>query len=82
MSEDLDIREPVEKVYRSRGKMLLDNFLGGIVWSIGAWVGSAIIIALLLYFLSKVDLVPIVGDFLSNVTKYMAQKSPLIPFIH
>ncbi len=80
MSESLDIREPSEKVYRSRGKMLLDNFLGGIVWALGVWVGSAVIIGLLLYFLSKVDLVPIVGDFLSNVTKYVAQKNPILHF--
>lgn len=72
--------EPVEKVYRSRKRMLLDNFLGGIVWSLGVWVGSVIILGLILYFISKVDLVPLIGDFLSNVTKYMAKKNPILPF--
>jgi hypothetical protein len=72
--------EPSEKVYRSRAKMMLDNFLGGIVWSVGVWVGSGVIIALLIYFLSKIDLVPIVGDFLGNVTSYMVKQNPVIRF--
>lgn len=72
--------EPVEKVYRSRGKMIFDNFLGGVVWALGVWVGSAVVIALLVYFLSKIDLVPLVGDFLGNVTQYMAKENPILRF--
>ena len=57
-------------VYRSRKKMLFDNFLGGIFWSIGVWVGTTVIIAL---FLSKLNLVPIVGDFVSQVANYLSK---------
>ena len=72
--------EPNEKIYRSRGKMLLDNFLGGVVWSLGVWVGSAVIIGILLYFLSKIDLVPIVGDFVSSISEYVAKNNSIFPF--
>lgn len=72
--------EPSEKVYRSRGKMLLDNFLGGIVWALGVWVGSAIIIALLVYFISKIDFVPIIGGFMASVSEYMIKESSPFPF--
>ncbi len=72
--------EPNEKIYRSRGKMLLDNFLGGVVWSLGVWVGSAVIIGILLYFLSKIDLVPIVGDFVSSISEHVAKNNSIFPF--
>lgn len=72
--------EKSNNVYRSRAKMLLDNFLGGVVWSFGVWVGTALIAVIIIYFLSKVDLVPIVGNFVSEVTKYMAKDRSFLPF--
>lgn len=72
--------EPGERVYKPRGKMLFDNFLAGIVWAIGVWVGSVLIIGVLLYFLSKIDLVPIVGDFIGSVSKYVARSNSIFPF--
>lgn len=72
--------EPAEKVYRSRGKMLLDNFLGGIVWALGVWVGSAVIIALLVYFISKIDFVPIIGNFMASISDYLVKKNAPFSF--
>lgn len=60
--------------------MLLDNFLGGIVWSLGVWVGTTIVVAILVYFLAKVNLVAVVGEFMSDVSVYMAKDSPFLPF--
>lgn len=64
--------EPHEKVYRSKGKIFVDNFTGGIAWGLGATVGFAIIG----FLISKIDLVPIVGDFITNVNEYILQKNP------
>lgn len=61
-----------EKVYRSKKKIMFDNFLGGISWSFGVWIGTTIILILTVFVLSKVNLVPIIGDFVSEVTKYVA----------
>lgn len=72
--------EKSDNVYRSRGKMLLDNFLGGMVWSFGVWVGTVIIAAVILYFLSKIDFVPLIGDFVADVTMYMAKDRSFLPF--
>lgn len=61
-----------ENVYKSRNKMLLDNFLGGIVWALGVWVGTTVIIAIIVYFLSHINFIPIVGSFVASVMKYVA----------
>lgn len=72
--------EPVEKVYRSRAKMLLDNFLGGIVWAVGVWVGTTVIIAVLIYFISRIDFIPIIGDFIAKITEHVAKENSFLPF--
>jgi hypothetical protein len=67
--------EKSENIYRSRKKMLFDNFLGGIVWSIGVWVGTTIVIALVVYLLSKVNYIPVIGDFVANIINYVFTKN-------
>lgn len=68
--------QPVEKVERNRKRMFVDNFIGGIAWAVGVFVGGTIVISILLFAFSKIDLVPIVGDFVINVVENIAQKSP------
>jgi len=72
--------EKSDNVSKSLWKILLNNFLGGIVWSFGVWVGTAIIAVIIIYFISKVDFVPLVGNFLADVTKYMAKDRSFFPF--
>ena len=60
-----------DKVYRSRKKIILDNFIGGISWSIGAWIGTTIILAIVAYFLSKFNFIPIIGNFVAQISKYV-----------
>lgn len=67
--------EPHERVGRSRKKMVIDNFIGGISWSLGVFVGGTIVVSILIFALSKVDLVPIIGDFVARVTENVLQKN-------
>lgn len=59
--------QPFEKVYRSRGKMILDNFLGGIAWSLGTLVGAAVIVGIIGFLLSRVNLIPLIGSWLTQI---------------
>ena len=68
--------QPHEQVHRSRKRMLIDNFLGGIAWSLGVFIGSTIVVTIIVFALSKVNLVPIVGTFVANVTQDVADKNP------
>lgn len=60
----------IKGVYRNRRKMLIDNLLGGIFWSIGVWIGTTFVITILLFLLAKIDFVPVVGDFVAKVMSH------------
>jgi hypothetical protein len=63
--------EPIERINRSLKRMLLNNFLGGMAWGLGATVGLSVFVAILTLILKQINLVPIVGEFLSKVIEYM-----------
>lgn len=68
--------EPHERVSkRSRGKMIIDNFLGGIAWSLGVWIGATLIIAIIIFALSKVNYIPIVGGIVVEILNYIGENS-------
>lgn len=64
-------------IYRTRKKMLLDNFLGGIAWGLGTVTGGTlvltVVIILISYLLSKIELVPIIGDWVHAITQEVAK---------
>lgn len=59
--------EPKDKIHRSIKKMLYQNFLGGMAWSLGATTGLAIIIAILTFILGRLGGLPLVGEWLANI---------------
>jgi hypothetical protein len=50
------------------------------MWSIGVWIGTTLIAIILLTFLSKVDFLAVVADFITEVTKHMAKNRSFFPF--
>lgn len=60
----------------SKKKIFLNNFIGGIAWAFGTLVGFAVIAILIGTLFSRVDLVPIVGDFVGNVVEEAVQSNP------
>lgn len=63
--------EPHEKVYRSKKEIILHNFLGGIAWGLGVTVGLSIVITLLSFIGSKVNFIPFIGEFISQIINYV-----------
>jgi hypothetical protein len=59
--------EPIEKVYRPLHTMVRDNFIGGMVWALGATVGIALIAALLGLLVNVLGGVPFVGERLADL---------------
>ena len=73
MADQSGIDQKYEQVYRSRKKMMLDNFLGGISWSVGTFVGFALLAVLAGFIISRINLVPIIGGWLSDIVNNAAQ---------
>ena len=66
-------QKTIEKYYieinPSARVKFIHGLLGGIGWGIGITLGTAVLLGILGFIISKVDLVPIFGHFLSEVIK-------------
>lgn len=59
--------EHYKKVERPLKKIIINNFVGGIAWSFGVLIGTGILFGIIVYFIRRIDFVPILGKFLANV---------------
>lgn len=66
--------EGVEKTPRK--KIIIDNFLGGFSWALGATIGLSIIIAIIGFLLKHVNFVPAVGNFIYQILVFILSKNP------
>ena len=53
--------------YKSRWKILFDNFLGGLAWGLGSFIGLAILAVIAGFVISKINLVPIIGTWIAQI---------------
>lgn len=45
------------------------GLVGGMFWSIGVTIGFAIVSAFIIIFLSQVDTIPVIGNFVADVVE-------------
>jgi len=74
---EVEVGKGYTKIHVSTGKMILNNFLGGLAWGFGTVLGATIVAALVLFILSKLDTVPVIGSFINNIMKEFETTSPL-----
>lgn len=67
-------RYPADRVHRKLKDMVWYNFLGGIAWGLGVTIGLSILLALLGFIISKIDLIPGVGDIVKSLENINIQK--------
>jgi hypothetical protein len=65
-----------EAVKDSRKSIMINNFLGGISWAVGATIGFSILIAILTYLASHANLVPVIGTFVSQILDFVLKHNP------
>ena len=64
---EIEIVRGYTNVHLSLGKILFNNFLGGLAWGFGTVLGATIVVALVLFLISKLNTIPLIGDFISRV---------------
>lgn len=68
-----DKQKIVEKYYiettASFKRRLFLGIIGGIGWGVGLTLGTAAVIVTLGFFVSKIDFVPILGQFLADIVR-------------
>ncbi len=68
--------EKYKKVEESKKDLIINNFIGGVSWALGATVGLAIVVTILGIIIKNINLVPYVGNFVSNVLSFVLAKNP------
>lgn len=78
--------EKYDGVKKSKKEIFFNNIIGGIGWGIGATIGLSLLLAFLGLIAHYVNLVPVVGNFVSEIINYILTKnahpiSSLLPFL-
>ena len=71
-------KEKFEQIYRSRREIFFNNFLGGIGWRLGTLVGAVIIVGIIGFLLSKVNVVPLIGSWLAQIIQEAIPKNQIL----
>ncbi len=59
------------KMMSTPKKFIFYNFIGGVFKGLGFAVGTSIIFALLIWILSKLSIIPIIGNLVLSILKYV-----------
>lgn len=65
-----------EKITMSKRQIIVNNFLGGIAWGLGATIGLAILLTIIGFAISKIDWIPIVGNTIYNGFNQALKNNP------
>lgn len=68
--------EQHESLHRNKKEIVINNFIGGLAWAVGATVGLAIIVAILGLIVKNINLVPFVGNFIADIINFIIDKRP------
>lgn len=63
-------------IFKSKKEILWDNFLGGIAWALGTFVGFAAIAVIAGIVISRIDLIPIIGGWLKEILQTATTSLP------
>jgi cytochrome bd-type quinol oxidase subunit 1 len=64
------------RVNSSVKKILVNNFIGGIAWGLGVTIGLAVVFTILGFIGTSIDLIPVVGTFVSDLIEYILSNNP------
>ncbi|MBI2021741.1 hypothetical protein HYS93_02530 [Candidatus Daviesbacteria bacterium] len=78
MSKDANLNRLAGKGLLSKRSIMFKNFLGGIAWGVGSVIGATVIVALFISFLKTFNFIPIIGEFITQISQYVeASKFPI-----
>ncbi len=84
VAETQKIKEELEKLnahklvqtYNSLPKLLFFLFLKGVAFGLGTFVGATIVVSVLIYLVSLVEFVPVIGEWISLIVQEVQGDNP------
>ncbi len=67
---DVSVKENIrgfERVFLPLKKVVLFNFMGGMAWGLGAFLGATILVGILIIIFDMLGGVPLIGNLIENV---------------
>ncbi len=73
--------QPHERVTTpvSKKQMIWNNFIGGLFWGIGTALGAILLLTILGFIVSRLNVIPFIGDFVAEVTQTVKEKESQTP---
>jgi hypothetical protein len=69
--------QPYEKAsVLPKKDIIINNFLGGIFWALGATIGLALIFTILAFVAKHINFVPVIGSFVSQIINFVLSHNP------
>jgi len=69
--------QPYENASKlSKKEIIINNFLGGIFWALGATIGLALIFTILAFIAKNINFVPVIGSFVSQIINFVMANNP------
>ncbi len=72
LSDTQQLTLQIKRLIRSQN--MSNSFVRGISWSLGNIVGTTIVVAVILWILSQLPLIPIIGSWLAEIIASAQQK--------
>ena len=73
--EKLRLQQYVQVLLNTR-RIAWMSFLRGVLSGLGAAVGATLVLALLIYLLSRLEVIPHIGRFVSEIVKIVQHQKP------
>ncbi len=64
------------EIYNSIPKLLFYQFMKGIVFGLGSVLGATIVVSILVYLLSQIEFVPIIGEYVKHISEEIQKSKP------
>lgn len=61
-------------VMKNQKRFLWLSFLKGVMVGFGSFLGATILVALVVFLLSKIQFIPIIGDFVKDILQELSTK--------
>ena len=67
----IEVNESQNRINAPLRIIMLRNFLGGIAWAVGITIGFSLFVAALKFLGNYIDLIPVVGTFISDIIDFV-----------
>lgn len=72
--QELRLQQYIQALLNTR-RIALMSFLSGIMSGLGAVIGATLVLSLLVYILGRLEVLPVIGDWVAQIVKIVRQKT-------